>query len=312
MAALWERLCLRRNKIIEEAAMTGEFKKWPESSWTSDAIQWKKTDKIAAGVDIGTTSSQAAVFVDGQLFGYASIRTGSDFRGAADAVIQKALGSSGMAVKDIGAVVATGFGDKNVTYATQSRSEILCIAKGARYLFGPSVTTVVDMGGQTTKAIRLYEWDRVRDFKISDKCATGMGRHIEVAAEILRTPLTEMGEKSLDVAFDPEPVSTTCYNFAYPEAAGLFRQGYKEDTYKENDVLAAYLFTVAWRILGTVGKLAPLDVGDMTVEKELGLTGGLAKNKGITRRVERELNMTALTSAYDPQLAGAIGAALFA
>jgi benzoyl-CoA reductase subunit A len=292
--------------------MTGEFKKWPELSWTSDAIQWRAAKKLTAGVDIGTTSAQAAIFADGQMFGYASVRVGSDFRGAADAVIQKALGASDMTVGDIGAIVATGFGGGNVAYATRSQAEIPCLAKGARFLFGPSVTTVVDMGGQTTKAIRLYPWDRVRDFKISDKCATGMGRHIEIVSEILRTPLTEMGDKSLDVAFDPEPVSTTCYNFAYPEAAALFRQGYKEDTYQENDVLAAYLFAVAWRILGTVGKLAPLEVGDMTVEKELGFTGGLAKNRGVTRRIERELNVTALTGAYDPQLAGAIGAALSA
>jgi predicted CoA-substrate-specific enzyme activase len=292
--------------------MTGEFNKWPEFNWTSSEIQWKKAKKITAGVDIGTTSSQAAIFADGQLFGYASVRTGWDFRGAADRVIKEALGSSDMTVRDMGAIIATGFGDRNVTCATGRQSEVICLAKGARYLFGPSVTTVVDLGGQTAKAIRLYKWDRVRDFKISDKCATGMGRHIETVSEILRTPLTEMGEKSLDVAFDPEPVSTTCYNFAYPEAAGLFRQGYKEDTYKENDVLAAYLFAVAWRILSTVGKLAPLDIGDMTVEKELGLTGGLAKNKGITKRIERELNVTALTGKYDPQLAGAIGAALSA
>jgi benzoyl-CoA reductase subunit A len=93
---------------------------------------------------------------------------------------------------------------------------------------------------------------------------------------------------------------------------GLFRQGFKEDRYSENDVLATHLFALAWRILSTIGKLQPLDVGDLTVYKEIAFTGGLAKNIGITKRLERELKVSALTSEYDPQLAGAIGAALLA
>jgi predicted CoA-substrate-specific enzyme activase len=300
-----------KNQAWEEK-MTGTFKYWPESNWTSDSADWKNATKIVAGVDVGTTSTQAAIFADNELFGFASIRVGSDFKLASDTVIEKALGGSGLKVQNIETIVATGFGARNVSYASRTQDEISCIGKGARFLFGPSVTTVVDMGGQTTKAIRLYDWDRVREFKVSDKCATGMGRHMETMSEILEVPLTEMGNKSLDVENDPEPVSTTCYNFAYPEAVALFRPGYKEEIYKENDVLAAFVFTVAWRILGTLGKLAPLDVGDIRIEKELAFTGGLAKNPGITKRLERELNMKALESRYDPQLAAAIGAALLA
>jgi len=244
------------------------------------------------------------------LFGYSVIHTGVDFKKAADLAIKKAAGSSGLTLKDINNVVSTGFGRKNVSNAKKALDEIQCHGIGARFLFGPTVTTVVDLGAQTVKAICLYEWDRIRDFKTNDKCATGFGRNVEVMANILQVPITEIGDKSLDVEHDPEPVSTTCYNFACPETVGLFRQGYREEVYSGNEVLASYLFAVAWRALSTIGKLAPLDVGDIQLEKELAFTGGLAKNSGITKRLERELDMVALPPRHDPQIAGAIGAAL--
>jgi predicted CoA-substrate-specific enzyme activase len=292
--------------------MAQEYWKWPETVWMSDGIDWRKAKTITAGVDIGTTSSQAAVFCDAALFAHTNAVTGADFRKTAGDVLEKALGNSGLGVKDIDAIAATGFGAKNVGYATKMIDEVQCHAKGARFIFGPTVKTVVDLGGQTTKAISLYDWDRVRDFMMNDKCATGFGRNIELMAELLQVPITEIGEKSLDVESDPEPVSTTCYSFANPETIGLFRTGYREEKSSENEVIAAYIFAIAWRILGVIGKLAPLDVGDLSVEAEIAFTGGLAKNKGITRRIERQLKLTAADSDVDPQLAGAIGAALLA
>ena len=292
--------------------MIQDFGKWPESSWTSSEIDWKQAESITAGVDVGTTSTQAVIIVDGALFGYANLHTESDFGGAADTAIERAMGHTGMTLNDIGNIAATGFGSKNVTCATKQLDEIQCHGKGARFMFGGNVKTVVDLGGQFTKAITLYNWDRVREFKVNDKCATGLGRNIETMSNLFQVPIVEMGKKSLDVAKDPEPVSTTCYAFAETEAMGLFRQGFREDKYTENDVLASYLFTIAWRALSTIGKLAPLDIGDIQLESEIGFTGGLAKNEGVTKRLERELKMTALSSDIDPQLAGAIGAALLA
>ena len=279
--------------------MTHEYWRWPESKWTSSDIDWKKAKAITAGVDIGTTSTQAAILCDNTLFGYANLHTKPDYRESAKIAMEEALGNSGLTLKDIKYTVGTGWGSPNVTFAQKTVNEIDCHARGARFMFGPAVKTVVDLGGQTLKAIRLYDWDRIRDFMMNDKCATGMGRSIEVMADLLQVPIEEMGERSLKVSKDPEPVSTTCYAFANTEAIGLFREGYKE-----SDVLAAYLFTIAWRIHGTVGRVRP--------EKELAFTGGMAKNPGITKRLEREMGMTALTSQYDPQLAGAIGAAVIA
>ena len=125
-------------------------------------------------------------------------------------------------------------------------------------------------------------------------------------------PITEIGAKSLEVKVDPEPVSTTCYNFARTETMGQFRPDFRAEALSENEVYAAHLLSVAWRMLGAIGKMQPLAVGEIMVYKELGFTGGLAKNPGITKRIEKELRVTALRSDVDPMLAGAIGAGLLA
>ena len=292
--------------------MTGKYGKWPESIWTSGE-DWKSAKEIRAGVDVGTTSTQAVILCDGKLYAYANIATGADFQGAGQKALELALGKSGMTAADIGAIAATGWGAKHVSCAGKQINEVECHAKGARFMFGPEVHTVVDLGGQTVKAIRLYDWDRVRDVMMNDKCSTGMGRNIETMCELLEVPITEIGEKSLEIKAEPEPVSTTCFAYAQTETMGLFgRPEFRSDPLTENEVYASHIYAVAWRILGIIGKLQPLDVGDITVYKELGFTGGLAKNRGVTKPIEDELKVTALQSEYDPMLAGAIGAALLA
>jgi bzd-type benzoyl-CoA reductase Q subunit len=279
--------------------MPNEYWRWPESSWTAADIDWKNAKAITAGVDIGTDSSQAVIMSDGQILGYANLRTGPDYRASAQDVMEQALGKSGAKIDDIKYTVGAGWGSPNISFASKTTDEITCHARGARFMFGPAVKTVVDLGAQTCKAIRLYGWDRVRDFQMNDKCADGFGRSIEVMADLMQVPIEEMGERSLAVDKDPEPVSTTCYAFANTEAMGLFREGYTE-----SQVLAAYLFTIAWRLHGTIGRVQP--------EKEIAFTGGLAKNPGIVKRIEKAMGWTALTSEYDPMLAGAIGAAILA
>ena len=292
--------------------MNHEYGRWPESCWTSDEIDWTNAETITAGIDVGTTSAQCAVFCDGALFGLANVRIGASFKKAADDALAKALGGSGLTADKIGVIAATGFGRNNAEFAAKKLDEVHCHAKGARFMYGPEVTTVVDLGAQTLKAIRLYEWDRVRDITMNDKCATGQGRNIEQVCKLLHIPITEIGAKSLDVKGDPEPVSTTCYAFAQTETMGQFRPEFRAEPLTENEVCATHMLAVAWRMLGAIGKLRSQDVGEITVYGELGFTGGLAKNPGITKRIEQELNMTALTSDYDPMLAGAIGAALLA
>ena len=288
-----------------------EYWKWPETSGAENYGELTEGGEVTAGIDVGTTSAQAVVLCKGNVIGYASLHCGADFKKAAKEALEKALMGSGAKKEDISAIGGTGFGKKNIGFATKLFDEIHCHAKGARFMFGPEVRTVVDMGGQTVKAIRLFEWDRVRDFMIGDKCATGEGRNIEILCDLMHVGITEIGPKSLEAEKDPEPVSTTCWAFADTETLGLFgRPEYRSKPLNEAEIYASHLFAVAWRILGVVGRLAPLDVGELQIDGGLALTGGLAKNPGITKRIERELGVTAAISKYDPMLAGAIGAAL--
>ncbi|MBI4296026.1 MAG: benzoyl-CoA reductase, bzd-type, subunit Q [Chloroflexi bacterium] len=279
--------------------MTQEYWRWPESRWTASDVDCKKANTITAGVDVGAVSTQAVVMCDDKLFSYANMRTGPDSAGSARRALEWALEGTGLKAGDIKASVGTGYGRKNVPGAQQAVNEIACHVLGAQFMFGPSVKTVIDMGGQESRVISCNEWGRIFEFMVNDKCATGMGRSIETMANLLQVPITEMGDMSLKVEKEPEPVSTSCYALANSQALGRFRAGIAL-----NEIIAGYLFAVAHRLCTLAGR--------MKKENDVAFTGGLAKNIGVTKRLERELGVTALHSDYDPQLAGAIGAALFA
>ncbi|MCC8082527.1 MAG: acyl-CoA dehydratase activase [Lachnospiraceae bacterium] len=287
------------------------YGKWEESQRIYPESDINTAGMITAGIDVGTVSTEAVIMCGNEVLCSSVIRTGMDFQSAAKRALDAAMENLPLREEQIQRTVSTGFGHKNVK-ADRYVDEIHCHAKGARYMFGPSVTTVIDLGGQTVKAIRLHKWDRVRDFMVNDKCASGMGHHIEELCELTEIDIRDIGEKSLDVEQEPEPVSTTCWSFAQTETMGLLHPGFKEAPVSENEMCAAHMFAVAWRIIGMAGRLQPLDIGEPAIYPKLGFTGGMAKNIGITRRLEREWGVQALTGAYDPMLAGAIGAALFA
>jgi predicted CoA-substrate-specific enzyme activase len=173
-------------------------------------------------------------------------------------------------------------------------------------MFGPSVRTVLDIGGQDTKAIMVDQYGKVRAFLMNDKCAGNTGKGIETFADIMAIPVENIGKLSLEVDEDPEPVSSTCITYANSMAAQMMRKASKEQ------VLAAYCFGIAWRDNILLQRLANQS-GNGQIAKDLAITGGVAKNSGIVSRIERELGIQALTAANgDPQITGAVGAAVFA
>jgi len=276
-----------------------EYSRWGESTWHDPERDWKKTELITAGVDVGSVSSQAVILADGELFAYSSTRTGSSSPDSARKAMAQALEETGMVLEDIQFVVGTGYGRTNVPFANKIITEIGCHARGANHLCGPKVRTILDMGGQDCKAIHCDERGKVTNFLMNDKCAAGTGRGMEVLGEMLAVPIQEIGPLSLEVEEEVPPVSSTCVVFAKSEAMGLLRSGWSK-----NDVLAAYCESMARRVVGLLERIG--------TEPEFVITGGIAKNIGIVRRVEEELGVKSLRATPDPQIVGALGAALFA
>lgn len=279
--------------------MAKEFWRWPESRWTSPDIDWKAGDIVSAGVDVGSVSSQAVIMVDGELFAYSSIRTGSNSPESARNAMDNALKETGLTLENLHYTVGTGYGRVNVPFANRTLTEIACHGRGANFMYGPTVRTILDMGGQDCKAIRCNEKGKVTSFLMNDKCAAGTGRGMEVFADLLSVPIQDMGKMSFDVEEEPEPVSSTCVVFAKSEAVGLLRKGWPKEK-----VLAAYSSAMAHRVVELLGRIG--------MEKEFAITGGIAKNEGVAKRIEKEVKMTAMEPRYDTQIAGALGGALFA
>ncbi len=276
-----------------------EYWRWPETRWTSPDMDWHSAGVLTAGVDVGSVSSQAVILADGNLFAYSNCRTGSSSPESAQKALAWAMEGTGIKMEDIRYIVGTGYGRVNIPFANRAITEIACHARGGNFIYGPSVRTILDMGGQDCKAIRCDERGKVTEFLMNDKCAAGTGRGMEVFADLMAVPIEEIGNMSLDVEEEPPPVSSTCVVFAKSEAIGLLRGGWPL-----KKVLAGYHSAMAHRVVELLGRLG--------VEKEFAITGGIAKNVGIVKRIERELGITALKPTLDPQIAGALGAALFA
>ena len=277
-----------------------EYWRWAESCWVDEARDWRAAQRITAGIDVGSVSSQAVVCVDGELYGYHSTRTGNDSPDSARRAIDGVLAKSGMTLADIHYVVGTGYGRVNVPFAHKALTEIACHARGANYMAGPTVRTILDMGGQDCKAIRCDERGKVTQFLMNDKCAAGTGRGMEVIADLMQIPIAELGARSFDIDAEPPAVSSICVVFAKSEALGMLKAGYTK-----NKVIAAYCQAMAERVVALIERVGVDASGDFFI------TGGIAKNPGVVKRIERLLGVTAVGSPYDSQIAGALGAALF-
>ncbi len=276
-----------------------EYWRWPEYRQTVSNVDWSNAKAITAGVDIGSVGSKAAVLVDGELYAYAAMRTGGVSEATAVKVTSWALEGTGLEIGKLNYVVGTGYGRVNVPFAKRTITEIACHARGAHYIYGPTVRTVLDIGGQDCKAIRCDEKGKVVSFLMNDKCAAGTGRGLEVFADLISVPIQELGKVSLSVDQEPPPVSNTCVIFAKAESLALLRQGWTKER-----VAAAYHAAMADRIVDLLNRVG--------IEKDFVITGGVAKNMGVVTRLERILQTKALEPKMDPILAGALGAGLFA
>jgi predicted CoA-substrate-specific enzyme activase len=247
-------------------------------------------------VDIGSASSKALILEEGEVLEHAILPTGAESASSAERVMELALRQAGLQLDDISYIVSTGYGRVIVPFADEEITELSCHARGAHRLF-PEARTVLDMGGQDCKAIRCDAEGRLGDFAMNDKCAAGTGRFLELMADVLEIPLGEIGPLSLEAA-DELRISNTCAVFAKSEVAALVRQGRDR-----GEILAGLHEAIATRVHALLRKVE--------VEPELVIAGGIGKNPGVVRRIEAKIGLRALLPP-EPQIAGALGAALFA
>jgi predicted CoA-substrate-specific enzyme activase len=246
-----------------------------------------------AGIDVGSTMTKAVIFEKGIIASLIG-PTGPEQRRLANRVIQEALIQAGLAFDAITYVVSTGYGRINVPFADKQVSEISCHAKGVASLF-PKARTIIDIGGQDSKAINVDATGRVTNFIMNDKCAAGSGRFIEVIADSVGLPLHEVGMVSLQ-SVAPATISNICTIWAQQEVASSLAEGVPIP-----DLLAGVHRSLADRVARMVRRIK--------VEKEVVLTGGGGKNKGLHHALEEQLTCEILLPP-EPLITGALGAAL--
>jgi predicted CoA-substrate-specific enzyme activase len=253
--------------------------------------------RYAAGVDVGSTQTKAVVIDEnGNIVGRSLIDTGADVTKAAENSYALALEESPVGDDDVRLVVGTGYGRYKVTFGDKQVTEISCHGRGAAHMF-PGTRTVLDMGGQDSKAISVQTNGEIIDFCMNDKCAAGTGRFLGAASNALDIPLGDLGPTAL-TSEKPVRISTTCTVFAEAEVLSWLGKGRKI-----NDILWGVHQSIAARSFGLLRRVG--------IEDEITFTGGVARNIGMIKAMEEKLDRK-LNVSEESHYMGALGAALFA
>ena len=252
---------------------------------------------IGAGIDAGSRALKVALFDSerGQVLAAAVRDQGTDHDGPARELFEELLRTAGLPRKRVARIVATGYGRGAVSFADTTVTEITCHAVGVRHRV-PDAATIVEIGGQDSKLLRLNPDGTVRDFAMNDRCAAGTGRFLEVVASRLGAPLDSLGDlaRSADA---PAPISSMCVVFAETEIIGLLASGARRE-----DIVAGVQASVASRVAAMLGR----DVTSPVV-----FTGGVARVPGMAEALASAL-ATLVRVCPAPQMTGALGAALIA
>ena len=251
---------------------------------------------ITAGIDIGSISTKAALLSDGKLLGTRLIFTGYNAEAAGRTVFEELLNDLGLERSAVRRVISTGYGRNSVKFVDKAVTEITCHGMGAYYL-DPGARSIIDIGGQDSKVIVIDGKGKVKNFAMNDKCAAGTGRFLEVMARALEVDLEVFGSLSLK-AGSPSKISSLCTVFAESEVISLISRG----EHREN-IIAGIHESIASRVAAMANRVG--------VVSPVVMTGGVAKNTGVVKALERKLGMPIRVSEY-AQVNGAIGAAVLA
>ncbi len=251
---------------------------------------------FAIGVDVGSTQTKAVV-VDGSeaIVGRALIDTGANVVTAAENAFERALVDAQITEQDVSFVIGTGYGRYQISFGQDQVTEISCHARGAVHMF-PGTRTVLDMGGQDTKAISVAPEGDILDFCMNDKCAAGTGRFLGAASTALDIPIGQLGPMALE-SRRPVRISTTCTVFAESEILSWLGRGKKIE-----DILLGVHESIGSRSLGLLRRVG--------IRPELTFSGGVARNVGMVRTLEKQLGFRVNVSD-ESHFMGALGAGLF-
>jgi predicted CoA-substrate-specific enzyme activase len=252
---------------------------------------------ITAGIDIGSLSAKALVMQDGVIVSWNVIPTGPDGAEAGRNALDGALLGGGLSFPDIQYIISTGYGRVNIPFAQRNVTEITCHARGAHWLC-PKVRSILDIGGQDCKSIRCNERGSVVDFAMNEKCAAGTGRYLERIAAALGIPLDQIGQLSLQPIEGAVPINSYCTVFAQIDILRQLREGKHP-----NDILAGACDAICGRVQTLLDSTGVVDA--------FMVTGGVAKNIGVVKRLEERLGLKAQVP-FEPQIVGALGAAVIA
>ncbi|MEE8480005.1 MAG: acyl-CoA dehydratase activase [Desulfobacterales bacterium] len=251
---------------------------------------------ITIGIDVGSITTKAVMMKDGALVSAKVINTGYNTKNAGETVLEDIISEVRIKKSSIERIVATGYGRNSVLFADKAVTEITCHASGGRYL-NPKIRSVIDIGGQDSKAIVMDEKGRVKDFAMNDKCAAGTGRFLEVMARALEVNLDDFGKMSLN-AENPSIISSICTVFAESEIISLISKGEKRE-----NIIAGIHNSISVRVVAMAGRIG--------LTAPVMMTGGVAKNIGVVKALEKKTGHSIFVSK-EAQVAGAIGAAIIA
>ena len=251
---------------------------------------------IVAGVDIGAATAKAVILERNNILSFSVLPTGYSVSQAGESVIRKALEKATLSFDDVQYIISTGYGRRGVSFSNRAVTEIICHAAGVSSIM-PQARTVIDIGGQDSKVIRLDDSSNVINFVMNDKCAAGTGRFLEVMAGVLDVKINDMGPISL-ISKDPCEISSTCTIFAESEVVSLRAEGRGRE-----DLLGGIHKAMSHRVV-IMGK-------SIGFRKDVVFTGGVAKNVGIKEAMEDEIGLQILIPE-EPQIMGALGAAMVA
>lgn len=253
------------------------------------------SDQYTMGVDIGSTASKCIILKNGnEIAGSAVISVGAGTSGPQRAITQ-ALEEANENIEKISITVATGYGRNTLKQADKQMSELTCHAKGAHFLF-PQVQTIIDIGGQDAKVLKIGSNGRLMNFVMNDKCAAGTGRFLDVMSRVLEVDVSKLAETG-EQSKNPVNISSTCTVFAESEVIS-----HLANEAQICDIIEGIHRSVASRVSGLAKRVG--------VVPQVVMTGGVAQNAGVVKALERELKVSIDTTPL-AQLAGALGAALY-